>query len=246
MDSVVCFLFPGSRDYKPEYVNVLERMVSRHMPEPHRFVCVMDGFDRGDFSDRVEVIDTPPEAVELGRIVSPHGARFPTSLRRLVAFSEWGRCLGDRIMLLDIDCVIVRSLERLFSHQADFVAWRPKSVWGNLNRIAGGTWLLRTGTHTHVWERFQGEASLELAHAAGWMGTDQAWISYCLAETAESWPADCGIYQSQDYYVGTSRKAMLRGRVPPWQPPDDAVICHFNGPTKPWEVTWPWVVEHWR
>ena len=130
--------------------------------------------------------------------------------------------------MLDIDCLIVGDLRPLFAYDADFVGWRPNSLWGKCNRIGGGTWLLRTGTCTQVWDRFSAEG-VQKARLAGWRGSDQAWISYCLSSTCAVWPREIGIYQKQD---GANR----------WlEPPSDARIVHFNGDPKPWDLKIPWV-----
>lgn len=222
----------GYRDYRPEYVNVLARMVKRHLPMPHRFICVTD--ETKGFSADVEVMATPEAARTAGKVLSPEGPRFPSSYRRLWTFSEEARCLGDRVMLLDIDCAITGDLSPLFEPVDDFVGWRPTSAWGTTNRVAGGTWLLRTGTRTKVWTSFSARG-VGKARTAGYRGSDQAWISYCLASNVAVWPKSCGIYQAQQMKV--NRFEVL---------PDDARIVHFNGRVKSWDLlSIPWIRKSW-
>lgn len=233
MLGIVCFQWrTGFRDYLPEYVNILARSVKRHLPIPHKFFCVTD--ETQGFSSDVEVIETPARARELGQMASPEGPRFPSSYRRLWAFSEEAKCLGDRVMMLDIDCVITGDLSPLFEPQDDFVGWRPSSLWGKENRVAGGTWLLRTGTKTKVWTEFSKEAAAK-ARAAGFRGSDQAWISYRLGSKVALWPQHCGIYQAQQMKKHGFKVL-----------PADARIVHFNGTVKPWSLRQiPWVAKHW-
>jgi hypothetical protein len=205
------------------------------------FACVTDGFDKGLFNEHVEVIDTPPEALALADLKNPEGERFPSSYRRIWTFSKDARCLGDRVLVLDVDCVITRSLEPLFDFSpADFVGWRPSSAWGKRGRLGGGTWLHRTGTLTHLWEQFirDPNASIEDAKQAGWNGSDQALLSHWLADRVPVWPEGHGIMQSQDYKTKNKRDE--------WPLPESARICHFNGRRKPWDCEWSWVKEHWR
>lgn len=232
MLGVVCFQWNnGYREYLPEYVNILARAVKRHLPIPHRFFCVTD--ETKGFSADVEVIETPEKAREFGRMPSPEGPRFPSSYRRLWAFSEEAKCLGDRVMMLDIDCVITGDLTPLFAPQDDFVGWRPSSLWGKENRVAGGTWLHRTGTKTELWNEFSAEAARK-ARAAGFRGSDQAWISYRLGPKVALWPQHSGIYQAQQM-----KKQGFNVL------PKDARIVHMNGRVKPWALRHiPWVREH--
>lgn len=220
--SVVCWQWNvGFREYLPEHVNALAAMVKRHLPLPHKFICVTD--ETEGFSEGVELLKTPSAAKSLGDMPSPEGRSFPSCYRRLWMFSEEARLLGDRVLLLDIDCLVVGSLLPLVERDEDFVGWRPNYKWGN-ERIGGGTWLLRTGTHTHIWEEFSRQAAQEV-RAKGYRGSDQAWLSYHLAGSCAKWSRSSGIYQSQDFKLtGYSRR------------PADARIVHFNGQRKAWQM----------
>jgi hypothetical protein len=233
MLGIVCFQWnTGYRDYRAEYVNVLARSVRRHLPIPHTFYCVTD--ETKGFSRDVEVVPTPDAAREIGNIGSPEGPRFPASYRRLWTFSEEAKCLGDRVMMLDIDCVITGDMSPLFQPQDDFVGWRPSSLWGKENRVAGGTWLLRTGTRTEVWTEFSKDAARR-ARAAGFRGSDQAWMSYRLGKKVALWPQHCGIYQAQQMKKHGFRVLPL-----------DAKIVHFNGGSKAWQLQHiPWIAANW-
>jgi hypothetical protein len=248
--SIVCYLWQGNRSFLPAYVNVLARMVARHLPEPHRFICVTD--IRSGFAPGVEVIDMPPEAHALTKIGSPEGSKFPASYARLWTFSQNASALGERVMLLDIDCMVVSDMRRLFVPQDDFVGWRVRPPPGGPPRFGGGTWLHRTGTRSHVWERFveNPQKSMQEARQAGYRGSDQAWISYCLSGTEPSWPEPSGIFCAQDY---RNRKPALRARrrstIPasgPIKVPQGAIILHMNGNTKPWQSADNIVQTYWR
>lgn len=140
MISVVCYLWKGERQFLPAYVNVLARMVATYLPEPHRFICVTDG-ELAGFSSAVEVVALPPETAGLTSIKTPEGDKFPSSYRRLWTFADSARVLGERILLLDIDCIIVGDMRPLFLVQSDFVGWRVRSPPGGPPRFGGGTWL---------------------------------------------------------------------------------------------------------
>lgn len=236
MKSVVCWLWNdgnpgGTRSFAPQHVNVLAKMFKRHLAEPHRFICVADspaGFDPG-----VEFFKAPPEAVAAGKLRTPEGARFPSCYRRLWMFSEGAKALGDRLLLVDIDLVVVRDVLPIFAHTQDFVGWRPFRDWGARLRYGGGIYLLTPGTRTVVWRSFKGQESIAKARAAGYRGSDQAWLSYCLGSGEVYWPKTSGIYSIRD--MAGSEQSL----------PADARLVQFNGPVKPWKSPLAWVRNHW-
>lgn len=233
MKSIVCWMWnEGFREYRPEHVNALAKMVKRHLREPHRFICITD--ETEGFSPDVEVIQTPAAAKRLADLRSPEGKRFPSCYRRLWMFSEEAKVLGDRVLLIDIDLVVVADLAPVFDHPQEFVGWRPFRDWGNQCRFGGGIYLLTPGTRTQVWTEFKGNESVQKARAAGFRGSDQAWLSYMLGGKEVYWGRDSGIYSIRDM-KGT--EAIL---------PPDARLVQFNGPVKPWLSPLPWVRDHWK
>lgn len=229
-NSIVCFLWhtENDREYTAKHVNYFADMVSKNMSLPYRFICVTD--DTEGFSDKVELFKLPESASWIKDVKTPEKQHLPSSYRRLWLFSEEAKCLGDRILQLDIDVLIVKDLAPLFTISDDFVGWRPmsearlkiKAVDG-AHRIGGGTWLLRTGTNTHIWDDFSPEITTKIKKI-GWRGSDQAWLSYNFAKTCAVFPDEMGIYHSQD---GAKEWDKL---------PENARLVHFNGKIKPWHV----------
>lgn len=231
--AVLVYLWPGPRGFSPELVNVLAEQIRQHSPELP-VVVVSDGFPLERFDERLRVIPTPAAALGVARTQSPEGHAFPTSYRRLWTFSrEAAAVLPRQVLLLDVDAFVLRPLEPYFDRSEDFVAWRPRSRWGAPGRIAGGTWLHKTGTLPHIWTDFAAapNRAVQQARAAGYRGSDQAWLSLKLRGCAE-WPEPHGIYQAQDY--GTTNQR--------WPIPADARILHFNGTRhKPWATNLAWI-----
>lgn len=235
--SIVTWLWkdasPRSNEFAPHHVNVLSKMIDRHMSIDHRFICIADSKD--GFDESVEVFITPKDARIVGQNRTPENwERFPSCYRRLWMFSEEAKALGDTVLLLDIDVVVLQDLAPLFERKEDFVGWRPYRDWGNQLRFGGGIYLLRTGTRTHVWTKFKGPTSIAEARAKGFRGSDQAWISYRLAATEPYYARDSGIYSIRDFKTLGS------------DPPADARIVQLNGPVKPWRSDLPWIIKNWR
>ncbi|MBP8231742.1 MAG: hypothetical protein KAY22_05510 [Rhizorhabdus sp.] len=222
----------AARFFLPEHVNTLQRAIARNLPEPHRFICITDSTE--GFAPEVEVIKTPASAARLAELRTPEGPRFPSCYRRLWTFSDEARILGERVLVLDIDAVPTADLRPLFAMKADFVGWRPFRDWGKRLRFGGGIYLLTPGTRTAVWTEFTGPAAIQRARAAGFRGSDQAWISYKLAEREPYWPNTSGIYSVRDLGPGEAL-------------PKDARLVQFNGHKKPWAYPGgTWVAAHWR
>lgn len=260
--TVCCYLWSGSRGFQPAYVNALSRMVKRYLPEPHRFICITDRTD--GFCEGVEVFPEPESVRALGHLRTPEGSKFPSSYRRLWTFSSEAQTLGKRVLMLDIDCMIISDMQKLFRAKGDFIGWSVRPPRGCPPRFGGGTWLLRTGSRTAVYDEFVADplSAMHAARSAGYRGSDQAWISYKLASVDPHWPEPSGIYCAQDcrktWMIREPRIRRHKGRnIPTYtmkirtgglKVPHDAIIMHTNGAEgyKPWNSADPVVAKYWR
>lgn len=240
MISIVTYLWRSEdqdRVFLPEHVNTLRNAIARTLSLAHHFICVSD--ESAGLAGNVEWVRTPADCARLGEIKTIEGRRFPSCYRRLWSFSREARAvLGDRIMVMDIDAVPVADFRHLFDRTEPFVGWRPLAKWGQVDRVGGGLYLMDTGAHPEVFERFMDDPrkAQQEARLAGYRGSDQAWISYCLGKHAAVWPDTVGLYSIRD---------MRNGEDPL---PLDACLVQFNGPgrSKPWNSKVPWVRDHWR
>jgi hypothetical protein len=235
--SVVTYLWGNKgRHFDPSHVNVLQQMIARHWRGGQwYFVCITDA-TKG-FSREVNVLPEPAGASALAALPTPEGARFPSCYRRLWTFSAEAKILGTRTLLLDIDAVVTGDLSPLLEYPGDFVGWYPYRDWGRQKRrFGGGIFALTPGTRTAVYDDFirDPRAAIAAARAAGFRGSDQAWISYKLCNSSPHFPKDAGIHSVRDPYVSA------RGV------PSDTRIVHFNGNVKPWASPWPWVKQQWN
>lgn len=236
MISFVCWkwnkLEGRRRHFHSQHVNVLQAMVRRHYPEPHRFICVTD--DDEGLDPSIEAIAMP---VRFDDLPSPQGERFPSCYARLWNFSAAAAAvLGERIFCLDIDLIIVRDLRPLVARREAFVGWCDERFkW---NKIAGGAYLMTTGAMTHVWDRFDPNVSPGQASAAGNNGSDQGWMSYCLYPPPARWGAEDGLVKINWCPTGTGA------------PPPGVRIAFTSGKSPPWsyeeQQKYPWIMDHWR
>tara|TARA_R110000803_G_scaffold166755_3_gene230029 strand:- start:4646 stop:5458 length:813 start_codon:yes stop_codon:yes gene_type:complete len=224
MITFVCFLWPGKRNYKPAHVNQLANAVHYFYPRPHKFVCVTNQV--AGFNELVTQVPMPSRAERLGTLAAPQGRDFPSSFRRMWLFSDEAIALGDTLFQMDVDSMVVGDLRPLVDYMPDqdFIGWRPAKCWGKETRIAGGTWRLRAGSHTRLWDEFESNPMGWIRHARvrRWNGSDQAQISLYFdeREKCKIWQKDCGIHGAQE-------------GVFQWNyPPPGAKIVHCNGDEK--------------
>lgn len=217
--SVVCWKWkapPGYRStFLPPTVNTLRRMVARHYPHPHRFICCTD--DPAGIDPDIEIV---PLWDEFARVLSPHGGKNPSCYRRLRLFDPAiASVLGERFVSLDLDAVIVGDLTPLWHRTEDFVIWGDTHPTTAYN---GSMMLLTAGARPQVWESFDPATSPTRAKQARCFGSDQGWISYCLGPNEAKWSKDDGVYSYRNDSLAVeplpinARIVLFHGRHDPW------------------------------
>ncbi len=239
MLSVVTWRWPPKPGYRsqfgPQTVNVLRRMVARHYPDPHRFLCVTS--DTTGLDPEVGVI-TPWN--DFANLPSPSGGKNPSCYRRLRAFKpDIAETFGARFVSMDLDVVITGDLRPLWNRSEDFV------IYGDVNPRTfynGSMFLMTAGARPQVWEQFDPLTSPAQARGAGHFGSDQGWISHCLGPNEAKWtPAD-GVYSFRNHLNGETAS-------PQSKLPSNARLVVFHGHRDPWErhaQRLQWVREHYR
>lgn len=235
MLTVCCFRWkpvPGYRStFGPETVNTLKKMVARHYPHPHRFVCITD--DAAGIGKDIEIVPLWPDHA---RVPSPLGAKRPSCYRRLKLFDPGiGKLLGDRIVAIDLDCVITADVTPLWQRPEPIVLWGGTHQKTPYN---GSMLLLTAGARPQAWTTFSPANSPRLARNAGYYGSDQAWLSYCLGPNEARWTQADGVYS---FRCDVEPKGIC---------PTDARIVFLHGNKDPWSLgmkqRYPFIAEHYR
>ena len=221
---------PGYRSTFPvESVYALREMIRRHYPHDHRFVCVTD---RPHELSGVETIEL---WTDLCDVPSPFGRSYPSCYRRLKLFSpEAAEMFGPRLVCIDLDMVIVKDITPLFDRPEDFVIW-GESDYPKQQAYNGSLWMLRTGTRTQAWTKFDPKNSPRIAWQHGGKGSDQGWMSYILGRKEAKWTRKDGVYSWRKHI------APAGGRLP-----DEARVVAFHGRSDPW-LLWDkfdWIKTH--
>jgi len=180
----------------PEDVRIWRNMVSRNLTVPHRIVCVTHRPDLVE--DFIEVMPLDPEKHVPG-----------TCCVKLQAHKIGGVAKeGDRVLLMDIDCVVTGSLDDLVQRDEPAVFWRNPNfeVGGRRGFLQGSMQLFTVGTTDILWRDFDPKTT------PGWMnrrfgGAEQAWISERLntAYPDAGWQWDVPHWTDADGVYGAGR-----------------------------------------
>lgn len=242
MISVVTFLWapkPGYRSkFTLDHVATMARMVRRHYPDAHRFVCFTDQVDKVTHcvSDDVPYV-LAPLWIDYADVTHPHGSHNPSCYRRLRLYSDWSReTLGNRVVQIDLDMVICGDLRPLWNRPEPFVFWSDQ-----LNphgRINGAMQLITPGLRDEIWSKFDPILARQVGMERGKWGSDQGWLAHNFPPGSHgSWGAADGCYS---WRVHCQPKG---GGLP-----SDAKVVNFHGPGDPWALaaSHPWIKEHYR
>lgn len=146
--TVACVLRSGG-DYSSEYVERLRDGVARHLPLPHRFVCLSD-------------VDVPCERIALV-------TDWPGWWSKLELFRPG--LLSGRVLYLDLDTVIQGDLLPLAAHPHRFTMLSDLMAPA---RLASGV-MAWDGDFRHLFERWSPRLAPRYRVTGRW--GDQGWIS---------------------------------------------------------------------
>lgn len=234
MIRICCFKWKPRGEYRSKFeavhVNTLKNMVKRNLSMEHEFVCVTD--DGAGLDPEIRVVPLWPNPVPVFG-----SENRPNCFHRIRAFApDMKAILGERFVWLDLDAVITGPLDPLFETDADFKMWGGTHPTTPYN---GSMVMMNAGARAQVWDKFNPRVSPHKGKERGHIGSDQAWISYCLGPNEQKWSKIDGVYS---YRIDILKpKAVL---------PKDARIVFFHGRHNPWDdevqLGQRWVREHYR
>ena len=211
------------------HVNTMARMIARYYRKPHRIILYTDDASGVDSS-----ITCRPLPTLYGHLPNPIRDTLPSCYRRLWLFRrDVASEVGERILSIDLDAVIVQDVTALWDRPEDFVIWRDPSPRQPYN---GGMYLLTAGARPDVWERFEPDRSPAMTTLAGFRGSDQAWIAYATGPHEAVWTQADGVWSYSSHMV-RKYQTYLCGRER---------IVMFHGRINPWDFPAPWVRQHYR
>jgi hypothetical protein len=235
--NVVCMKWGTA--YSAEYVNRLHRAVSHHLTLPHRFVCLTD--DASGIEPGVEILPLPEVPEQAMREISPW--------RKLGMFAPTIGDLSGKTLFLDLDLVLVDSLDAFFTYSNKF------AIMENVTQKGQGignssVYCFTLGAHTDVLDYYKSHTAE--VHAAN--SNEQIYLSRKIGDIV-FWPhAWCKSFKLQclprgllRFFIAPKIPAGCRIVVFHGRPkPEDAIHGGFYGKIHKFSRAAPWIADHWR
>jgi len=246
MQAVNVLCIKWGKKYGPEYVNKLHNMVRRHLHRPFRFVCLTD--DGAGIDPAVEVKPIP--MVGFDEFDQRKPWTFGHGWLKLTSFANPLYDLQGRTLFLDLDIVILDSLDPFFEQKGEFIVikeWDKKDGTGNTS-----CYLYTIGAHADALEHLQRDYPASIAPVRN----EQEFITLYLARQGKLsyWPEEwCRSFKRHCLQPG------IMGWFKPPTIPKGARLIAFHGKPNPPDAIagvsgkWyrrvlptQWVADHWR
>lgn len=245
MEIVNVLCIKWGKKYGPDYVNKLQRMVARHLHRPHRFVCLSD--DATGIDPSIEVKPIPMVGFDEFDQRKPWS--FGHGWLKLTSFADPLYDLSGKTLFLDLDIVIVGSLDEFFDQPGEFNVikeWDKKDGTGNTS-----AYLYTIGAHSdalaHLKDNFPAsiaEVRNEQEFITGYLSRQgklgywpEAWCRsfkrHCLRPGLMSWFTEATIPAGAKIIV-------FHGKP---NPPD--AIAGISGKWYRRVLPTQWVADHW-
>lgn len=231
--------------YGPEYVNRLYAMVRRHLSGDFRFVCLTDDGQ----GVRPEVTCLPIAPLNLHLAPGQRDGAW----KKLTTFEADLHGLRGTALFLDLDVVIVGSLDAFFEHPGDFLIIRDYDRFWRRGRITGNSSVYRfeLGAHAdvlgyfrdhldEVQARYRNEQTYlsDVLHRQGKLAYwPDGWCPSFKYHGIPAWPSN---YWKAPFVPRDARIMVFHGEVNP----PDALAGRRN---RRFRYIRPahWVAEHW-
>jgi hypothetical protein len=232
--NVVCFYWVGDRwaeDSKgPEYVNKLYRGINRNLSIPFKFTC----FTNESIGCQLD------EGIHVSSLSFP-SFRGTGVLPRLFMFSkDSGLDHGKLVLVLDLDIIVVGSLDEMASYDGDFIVrskFAPGQQWkadGDIIGFRPSPWFERI-----FWKGFLGDYRNALMRTGG---RERYWFRHVIASYFEG--SDCDrwdrLYPGQ--VISYKRHVKSNGG----RLPKNARIVSCHGNPRPHKIPHLWAKNNWR
>ena len=232
MLKVVCFYWLGDRwqnsGLGPEYINKLFRGVSRHLSAPFQFIC----FTNEQVQDQLD------EGITTKPINFPKMDGSVNLPRQYMFCLDSGLREGDQVLALDLDLVIVGSLNDIASYDGEFCA---RSKFKNPHKLDGDIVGFRPSEELEelFWNRLIRDFDGILQRTRG---AERYWFRETVGRYFED--GDCDRWEELCPGQIVSFKANMKHN--PHKLPNNARIVSCHGNPSPHQMQHEWSKEHWK
>lgn len=246
MQAVNVLCIKWGKKYGPEYVNKLHNMVGRNLKRPFRFVCLTD--DAAGIDPQIEVKPIP--AIGFDEFDQRKPWTFAHGWLKLTSFASPLYDLQGRTLFLDLDIVILDSLDPFFEQEGEFIVireWDKSDGTGNTS-----AYIYTIGAHTDALDHLKNNFPASIADVRN----EQEFITGYLSRQGKLsyWPeAWCRSFKRH-----CLRRGLMGWFAPPVIPPGARIIAFHGKPNPPDAIAgvsgkWyrrvmptQWVADHWR
>ncbi len=239
--NVICMKW-GDK-YEPQYVNRLYAMVERNLTLPFRFVCFTD--NGTGIRDEVEVQPLPPMKLPEG--IPERG------WNKLATFGEQLGDLEGKTLFLDLDVVIVDSIDCFFTDQREFSIIKDYHRRNAARSIGNSSvYLFKIGRDADILENFR----QNFDQVRSTFRNEQAYLSDQMKQKGklQFWP-DPWCPSFKHHCIPRGPMSLIREPALP----DGAKVIVFHGDPNPPEAIdgrrskfmrfmrpTPWIKDYWR
>ncbi|UTW44101.1 glycosyltransferase [bacterium SCSIO 12696] len=218
-DAVNILCMKWGTKYDAVYVNRLYSMVSRHLSLPFRFICLTD--DTTDIDEHVECFDIPEVDVN---IEDCDGRKRVQAWKKLLTFSSPLYDIEGTCLFLDLDIVIIDSIDCFFEPEGDFHIIRD---WGDG----------RTNGNSSVYRFTAGAMADVLSHFCDHREqvvekyfNEQTYLTEFVRqqEKLSFWPQDWCLSYRRDCLP---KNRLMRWFVPSRKPSKGRIIVFYGAPS---------------
>jgi hypothetical protein len=248
--NVVCIKW-GTK-FGPEYVNNLYHMVRRNITLPFRFICLTE--ISAGFNEAIEVLPLP-----IFKEPPPEYLKKCLAWRKLALFGKHYHDIKGKVLLLDLDVVIVDNIDCFFTY-SDKLCMAEN--WSQPGRMIGQGSVIcfEMGKHSQLLEQWEKDPASVYKN----FRTEQPYLPQVLGKEGSEWfpvewvrsfKAHCmpgGILNS---FVTPKKEKIPKGaRIIAFHGnpnPPDAIAGVWGAPV-PWYKKWyktvkqtQWIAEYW-
>lgn len=229
--------------YTSDYVNITAAALRDNLVGiNHRIVCITD-----DPKGLAPFIHTYPLWDDYRGVPNSSGAHLPSCYRRLKLFDPDTQhtldiAPGERICSFDVDSLVTGSLTEIFrrieSTNCTYAGWGVKGTFHH--RVFNGSfWTFLAGEHAQMWSSFNVHECRHRILRAGYLGSDQAWLSYNFAKH------DSALGIGYPEFASYPREVRKLGKFD-----HRTKVVFFHGSKKQWHADVqrlsPWIKRYWK
>ena len=222
--------FKWGTKYTSAHVNILYRALTKHLHVPFQMVCYTD-----DAYGLDSMIDSRPIWENLPFVTENY--------RKLKVFDpSIAEEFDYNYLLLDIDSIITNDIS-ILANANNHILWKSPSIGRRGYVLNTSIVRIVNDSFNWIWTEFLNNHNRVIYQAKsveGWVGSDQAVVSYFMKEVADTVSEEEGFISVRDY------QSLLQSSLPEHIRFVSFYGKEYGDPNDPaLREQYPWIEEHW-